>query len=186
MAKDNAKEDEKPVKAVQRNFFKDDFLKSVRTPQEAIEIYQKVREILNKGGFKLTKRIISDDEVKSQIPETDRSTKVVKTFEAEPQSSSILGLNWNVDTDSLIVCRETEQEVPAKITQRIVVSFVSAVFDPLGTCSPFTIRMLFLLKSIWASMGQAWDKELSAEHSKLFSDWCSELREISAMSINRL
>ena len=35
-------------------------------------------------------------------------------------------------------------------------------------------------------MGQAWDKELSAKHSKLFSDWCSELREIRTMSINRL
>ena len=35
-------------------------------------------------------------------------------------------------------------------------------------------------------MGQAWDKDLSAEHSKLFSDWCSELREIRTMSINRL
>ena len=41
--------------------------------------------------------------------------KVVKIFEVEPQSSSILGLNWNVDTDSLIVCRGTEQEIPAKI-----------------------------------------------------------------------
>ena len=35
-------------------------------------------------------------------------------------------------------------------------------------------------------MGQAWDKKLSAEHSKLFSDWCSELREIRTMSINRI
>ena len=39
--------------------------------------------------------------------------------------------------------------------------------------------------------GQRWDKhvtkrELSPEHSKLFSDWCSELREIRTMSINRL
>ena len=186
VAKDNAVNDENLVKAVQRNFYMNDFLKSVRTPQEAIEIYQKVRDILIKGGFKLTKWITSDEEVKSHIPETDRSKKVVKTFEAEPQSSSILGLNWNVDTDSLIVCRGTEQEVPAKITQRIVLSFVSAVFDPLGICSPFTIRMRFLLKSIWAAMGQAWDKELSAEHSKLFSDWCSELREIRTMSINRL
>ena len=186
VAKDNAVNDENLVKAVQRNFYMDDFLKSVRTPQEAIEIYQKVRDILIKGGFKLTKWITSDEEVKSHIPETDRSKKVVKTFEAEPQSSSILGLNWNMDTDSLLVCRGTEQEVPAKITQRIVLSFVSAVFDPLGICSPFTIRMRFLLKSIWAAMGQACDKELSAEHSKLFSDWCSELREIRTMSINRL
>ena len=64
VAKDNAKEDENRVKAVQRNFYMDNFLKSVRTPEEAIEIYQKVREILSKGGFKLTKWIISDEEVK--------------------------------------------------------------------------------------------------------------------------
>ena len=89
-----------------------------------------------------------DDDVKSQIPETDRATEVVKAFEAEPQSSSIPGLNWNLDTDSLLVCRGTEQEVPAKITHRIVLSLVAAVLHPLGTCSPFTIRMRFLLKSI--------------------------------------
>ena len=116
MAKDNAKDEENLVKAVQRNFYMDDFLKSIRTPQEAIEIYQKVREILSKDGFNLTKWITSENDVKSQIPEAGRSTKVVKTFEAEPQSSSTLGLNWNVDPESLIVCRGTEQEVPAKIT----------------------------------------------------------------------
>ena len=34
--------------------------------------------------------------------------------------------------------------------------------------------------------GQQRDKKLPAEHSKLFSDWCSELREIRTMSTNRL
>ena len=46
--------------------------------------------------------------------------------------------------------------------------------------------MRFLLKSFWAAIGQAWDKELSAEHSKLFSELCSELREMRTISINRL
>ncbi|XP_075239333.1 uncharacterized protein LOC142334891 [Convolutriloba macropyga] len=102
VAKDNANNDENLVRTVQRNFYMDDFLKSVRTPQEATQIYQKFRDVLSKGGFKLTKWITSDEKVKSQISETDRSTKVVKTFEAEPQLSSILGLNWNVDTDTPI------------------------------------------------------------------------------------
>ena len=169
VAKDNAVNDKSLVRTVQRNFYIDDFLKSFRTPQEATEIYQKVRDFLIKCGFILTKWITSDDEVKSQIPAADRSMIVVKTFKAEPQSSSILGLNWNVDTDNLIV-----------------LSFVPTVFDPLGICSPFTIRMRLLLKSIWAAMGQTWAKELSAEHSKLFSNWCSEMREIGTMSVNRL
>ena len=55
LAKGNAKEDEYLVKSVQRNFYIDDFIKSVRTPQEAIEIYQKVRDILIKRGFSLKK-----------------------------------------------------------------------------------------------------------------------------------
>ena len=37
MAKDNAEEDENLVKAIQRNFYMDDFLNSVRTPHEAME-----------------------------------------------------------------------------------------------------------------------------------------------------
>ena len=66
VAKDNAVNNESVVRTVQRNFYMEDFLKSVRTPQEAIEIYQKVRDILIKGGFNLTKWITSDDEVKTQ------------------------------------------------------------------------------------------------------------------------
>ena len=172
VAKYNAIDDENLVKVVQRNFYMDDFLKSVRTLQEAIQLYQKVRKLLIKGGFNLTKWITNDEEVKSQISEADTSTKIVK------QSFSKLEMNWNVDRGSLRVCRGTEQEVPAKITQRIVLSFVSAVFDPLGIFSQFRIGMRFLLKSIWAAMGKAWDRELTTVHSNLFSDWCSEAREI--------
>ena len=142
VAKDNAVNDENLVKAVQRNFYMDDFLKSVRTPQEAIEIYQKVRDILIKGGFKLTKWITSDEEVKSHIPETDRSTKVVKTFEAEPQSSSILEL-WNVDRDSLIVCRGTEQEVPAKMSTVATETKLDQIFDWRRYSSFNRIRNVF-------------------------------------------
>ena len=88
--------------------------------------------------------------------------------------------------DSLIVFRGIKREVLEKITQRIVLTFVSAVFDPLGICSPLIIGMRFLLKSNWAATGQAWDKELSAERLKIFSDWCSELREIRTTLIKRL
>ena len=131
VAKENAVNDESLVRTAQRKFYSDYFLKSVRTPQKATEIYQKVRDILIKGGFNLTKWITSDEEVKSHIPETYRLTKVVKTLESGPQWSPILGLNWNLERDSLIANRGTEQEVLAKITQGIVLSFVSAVLDPL-------------------------------------------------------
>ena len=49
-----------------------------------------------------------DDEVKSQIPETDWPKNVAINFDAEPYLSSIRGLNWNLSTENLIVCRGTE------------------------------------------------------------------------------
>ena len=64
VAKDNAKDEENLVKAVHRYFYMDDSLKSVRTPQGAIDIYHKARGLLSKGGFILTKWIASDEEVK--------------------------------------------------------------------------------------------------------------------------
>ena len=115
MAKDNGQYDANLVNGVQRNFYMKAFLKSIRTPQEAIKIYQKIKEILSKGGFILTKKITIDEEVKSAIPEVNRSTEIVIAFEVEPESSSIHGLNWNMDTESFIVCpRATEQDIPAK------------------------------------------------------------------------
>ena len=108
----------------------------------------------------------------------------MKTFEAEPQSSSILGLNWNVETGNLVVCRGTEQEVPVKTTQRIVLCFVSAVFDPWDMLTLNDKNAVSTQKHFGQQKGQAWDKELSAEHSKLFSDWCSDFREIRTMSKN--
>ena len=57
----------------------------------------------------MTKWITSKDEFKPQSPETEGSTKVVKTFKAEPQSFTIFRLNWNMDTDSPIVYRGNEQ-----------------------------------------------------------------------------
>ena len=52
----------------------------------------------------------------------DRSVTLSKTFEVEPLAPSISRLQWNVESDSLEICRGTGNEVRPKITQRIVLS----------------------------------------------------------------
>ena len=105
---------------------------------------------------------------------TDQA-RSVKHSKRNPWALSILGLQWNVESDSLEICRGTGKEVPAKVTQRIVLSHVSSVFDALGLFSPFTMRMILLLKGIWKKHGQSWDEELSPEDEIAFKDWASEL-----------
>ena len=139
VAKDNGKEDANLVIGVQRNFYMKAFLNSIRTPQEAIKIYKKVKEILSKGGFILTKWITIDEEVKSAIPEVNRSTEIVIVFEVESESSSIHGLNWNVDTESFIVCgRAIEQENQAKKKENCPILCLSSV---RSTWEMFTLHL---------------------------------------------
>ena len=148
---------------INRNFYMDDFVKSINSEEEAVDVYKSLRKSLADRGFQLTKWICNSEKVMREISPEDRSVTLSKTFEAEPLAPSILGLQWNVESDSLEICRGTGKEVPAKITQRIVLSHVSSVFDPLGLFSPFTVRMRLLLKGIWKKHGQSCYEDFSPE-----------------------
>ena len=80
-------------------------------------MYQDMRTTLQKGGFKLLKWICNDEVVTRSIPEKVRSEAKSKTFEAELHTSSLLGMQWNLDNDTLEACRGADKEVPNKITQ---------------------------------------------------------------------
>ena len=41
-----------------------------------------------------------------------------------------------MENDSLEVCRGATKEVPGKVTQRVVLSFVASVFDPFWSFCP--------------------------------------------------
>ena len=138
---------------ISRSFCMDEFVKSVGSQEEAVDVCRILRKSLADRGFQLTKRICNSEKVMEEIFPEDRSVALSKTFEVEPLASSILGLRWNVESDSLEMCRSTEKEVPAKITQRIVLSHASSVFDPLGLFSPFTVKMTSCSKEFGRNMG---------------------------------
>ena len=118
----------------------DDFIKSVKTDDEAKEVFANVTECLK----------LSDLELKMEkIPVDLQSDEKSKTFELEPLNSSILGLKWNVESDTLEVSRGPQKRFPITVTQRAVLSLVSSVFDPLGLFAPFTIKMRMLPKTVW-------------------------------------
>ena len=129
------------TKVIRRNFQMDDFFKSVPSAEQALKIHKLLRAMLARGGFHLTNWISNCEQTMTSIDQADKSPSSSKTFEAEPTSPSILRLQWSVDADNLEVCRGMQKEIPVTITQRAVLSHVSAVFDPLDKVSLFTIRM---------------------------------------------
>ena len=185
VGRDSRDENGMVANLINTNFYMDGFVKSVASEEEAVEVYRSLLKILAGGGFQLTKWICNSEKVMEEIPSEDRSFALSRTFEAEPLAPSILGLQWNVESDSLEICRGTGKEVPVKITQRNVLSQVSSVFDTLGLFSPFTVRMRLLLKGIWKKHGQSWDEESSPDDEIAFKDWASGLSHMNEIAIKR-
>ena len=174
-----------PVAAatVDRNFYMDDLFESVDTTQEDIECYQQLMETLKRSGFTSKKWASNCSEVLQRIPVEDRLEANEFTLNAE--SSPILGLEWMIDKDCLQVCRGPSKESPQEITQRVVLSFVSSVFDPMGIFASFTMRMRILLERIWIRFSQSWDEKTADDDKQVFLEWVTEMQTFRNTSLPR-
>ena len=182
-------EEEYPIatKAIQNNFYMDDLIKSVETPEEAIRVFNQLQLLLSRLVFELKKLISNNDAVTKAIPEDLKSISNTKQVEVEPntEGSSVLGLPWTGTDDSLQVWRGTNKEVEAPITQRKFLSLVSSVFDPIGLFAPFSVHMRRLLKGIWTKNGQHWDNEVEPSEEEEFLRWKEQLPIVAETSIDR-
>ena len=97
----------------------------------------------------------------------------------------MLGLQWTVTDNSLQVCRGTNNEVEAPITQRKILSVVSSEFDPIGLIAPFSVHMRRLLNGIWTKNGQHLDNEVEPGDEAEFLKWKEQLPIVAETSINR-
>ena len=71
----------------------------------------------------------------------------------------VLGLKWDHNNGTLLVSRGTNSTITKSITQRLVLSLVSKVYDPIGLVAPFTVGARLILKDIWRVNEQIWDDE---------------------------
>ena len=183
---DNEKKYSIATKAIQNNFFMDDFIKSVET-SEAIEDFNRLQLFLPRLGFELKKWLTNNDAVTEAIPEDLEAISNMKQLEVElnTEGTSVLGLQWTFIDDTPNVCRGTNKKVEAPITQRKILSFVSSVFDPIGLFAPFSVHMRRLLKSIWTKNGQHWDTEVELGDKAEFLRWKEQLPIVAETSIDR-
>jgi hypothetical protein len=124
--------------SVDRNFYVDDFLKSVPSVDEAVKVVKEVAALLRTGGFRLTKWISNDAEVMSSIPARERSAKMPLYVDLtdEGVTERALGLKWDVKEDCF---RFAALEKGKPNTRRGVLSIINSIFDPLGLISPFIL-----------------------------------------------
>ena len=175
------------VQTVKKNMYVDDLMKSVNSPEIAIRLSSQLRELLAKGGFRLTKWLSNDRKVLAEIPQSERASSVVNLDIEDLPTACALGLKWNVETDKFI------WEVSAKIqrlleekpmTRRGVLSVVSSLFDPLGFISPFIMKAKLLLQELCRKK-VGWDGVIGEQERVQWLHWLEDLPKLQAFQIER-
>ena len=138
----------------------DDYRESSLTVEEATRKSKDLVTLLSLGGFKFKKFVSSVPSILAKLEPGSNAPTEVKEIPITEDSSHVLGLKWNHSTDTLIVSRGTKPDVKPNVTQRAVLSLVSAVYDPIGLVAPYTVKARLLLKDIWRLNIHQWDDEL--------------------------
>ena len=186
-ARDNRKKFPEAAKSVENNFYMDDYLELSATIDEATRKAQELVKMLSIGGFTLTKFVSNVPNLSNRLdPKIELDTKTDEKFlAAEDENSHVLGLKWNHRFDTLFVSRGTSPDLNRPVTQRVLISLVSAVYDPIELVAPYTVIARLLLKVIWRLSGQQWDNNLPDEICRNFLDCAKELPTLSTITIPR-
>eukprot|EP00057_Strongylocentrotus_purpuratus_P002697 XP_003725052.1 PREDICTED: uncharacterized protein LOC100888496 [Strongylocentrotus purpuratus] len=172
---------ENVIKTVQENFYVDDCLKSVPTTKEAVELVGDLCDLLQKGGFRLTKWMSNELEVLSSIPEPERAKSIVNLDLDDLPIERTLGVLWNVSSDSF----EFQVNIKEKpTTRRGILSAVSSLYDPLGFLAPFILRAKLLLQSL-CRRGLDWDEKVDEGDVRTWKEWLDDLPRLTGITIPR-
>lgn len=159
LAEDEKHNYPKGYTCLKEGFYVDDCIYGSDSIEDAVQIQSEIINILKSSSFHIRKWSSNSVELLERIPETDRETDILRSFDSKA-SVKTLGVQWcpvedcfryNIIFDSRDV-----------FTKRSILSDVAKVFDPLGWLSPCLISAKILIQQLWAE-NISWDEPLS-EH----------------------
>ena len=173
--------DVETITTVDRNFYVDDCLKSVPTTDKAARLSGQLRELLSRGGFRLTKWISNDRNVIATVPVTERAPSVVNLDLEDLPVERTLGVQWAMETDDFNFRIMDEGKA---LTRRGILSVVSSMYDPLGFVAPIILPAKSLLQSL-CKQKYGWDEEISQADSTVWQEWLKDLACLRTISVPR-
>ena len=167
--------------AIDRNFYMNDFLKSLSNVDELIELSKRVISTLPSYGFRLTKWISNSCEILNSLPKTEMSPILVSLNLPTPTAERALGMIWNINQDKLTF-KPVTKYYPT--TKRGILSFVSSVFDPLGVLTPSLLEPKLIIQELW-KLKISWDEQILKELECRWILWKNEMINISHVNLDR-
>jgi hypothetical protein len=182
MAEDNVNEfGQEVVEVVKKDFYVDDLLKSIPNEAKAIQLTSDLRELLLKGGFRLTKFSSTSKDVLATLPASERANSSMNLDLDKLPTERALGIQWNVD-DDVFQFKVTNVDKPE--TKRGMLSTVASLYDPLGFIAPVMLLGKIQLQRL-CQLKLTWDQQLPDEELRKWRKWKNALSLLSKVNVPR-
>ncbi|XP_055850516.1 uncharacterized protein LOC129915080 [Episyrphus balteatus] len=180
------------VEAILEHHYVDDFIDSVNTEQEALQLAKDVRLIHSRAGFHIRNWMSNSSMVRNTLSEIDERLPNKRMFGAKDEvvAEKVLGLYWCTSTDNftfvLKFSRLKRNVLSGHIppTKREVLRILMSIFDPLGFLSHFVVCIKILLQQIWRA-GIDWDEELPENMRERWFQWTELLPKVADVRVPR-
>ena len=169
------------INTLERNFYVDDCLKSVENEETGISLATNLYELLQKGGFRLTKWTSNSLKVLESLLESKRAATVKDLDFSKVHIERALGVGWDIISD-VFGYKIAIKERPA--TRRGILSVVSSIYDPLGFVSPFVLQAKIILQDLCRS-NIGWDEPIPKDALHRWQNWLATLPELERIFVNR-
>ena len=134
----------------------------------------------NESNAETITKISSENSESQPVIEDDQSFVKASIGQPGDDKASILGLNWDTDSDEIYFEFEKIIDLAWKLplTKRSVLKLSAKIFDPLGFLSLFTINLKILFHVLCTNKVD-WDEELQGPIRFRFVSLIPDLGRIS-------
>lgn len=175
------------VEAITKYHYVDDFIDSVNSEEDAIELALQVKIIHSAASFHVRNWACNSKAVLSKVLD---SQELDKKNISLCSTEKVLGMFWDSSADTFrYVFRFVKlqrnvilEEVTP--TKREVLQVLMSIFDPMGYLLCYTISLKILLQDIWRS-GIGWDEEVNEFLLPKWLDWKNIIQCITNLEIPR-
>ena len=184
IASDNeAKYGSDVVQFIHRNFYVDDGLKAVPTPELAIDLIKRAQAVCSEGKVHLHKFVSNSTEVVKSLPTSELSSGMqdLNLLKTENPIERALGVQWCVDLDQFSFKIALKDQ---PMTRRGILSTINSVYDPLGFLAPVILEGKIILQEMCKD-NLGWDDDLPDTLRSRWQLWRSCLSKLEFFHIPR-
>ncbi|XP_057367080.1 uncharacterized protein LOC130688111 [Daphnia carinata] len=145
-AKDNNAKFPDAAASVRTSFYVDNYLDSFKSEDEAIKRARQLKELLQLGGFNLTKWSSSSRKVLAALKPLGLANQKLDLDLDKLPMDQALGILWDSEIDTFTFNVGEKVQLYATPTKRNLVSVVATVYDPLGFVAPMVFAMKMLMQ----------------------------------------